>query len=71
MEKSGRVYVCHTYYHVFVSFLKELNLANRVEPADLIISTISTDFEDFKERLPLHKELLHRLNYRFYEGPLE
>lgn len=29
------------------------------------------DFEDFKERLPLHKELLHRLNYRFYEGPLE
>ena len=29
------------------------------------------DFEDFKDRLPLHKELLHRLNYRFYEGPLE
>ena len=50
MNKSGRVYVCHTYYHVFVSFLKELNLENRDEPADLIISTISTDFEDFKKR---------------------
>ena len=29
MNKSGRVYVCHTYYHVFVTCLKELNLADR------------------------------------------
>ena len=38
MEKQGRVYVCHTYYHVFVAFLKELNLKNREESADMVIS---------------------------------
>lgn len=50
MNKSGRVYVCHTYYHVFVTCLKELNLADRREPADLVLSTMSTDFEDFPKR---------------------
>ena len=50
MNKSGRVYVCHTYYHVFVTCLKELNLADRSEPADLVLSTMSTDFEDFPKR---------------------
>lgn len=50
MDKKGRVYICHTYYHVFVSCLKELNLKDRSEGADLIISTMSTDFEDFPER---------------------
>ena len=50
MNKSGRVYVCHTYYHVFVTCLKELNLADRNEPADLVLSTMSTDFEDFPKR---------------------
>ncbi len=29
------------------------------------------DFEDFKERIELHKKLLRRLDYRFYEGELE
>ena len=29
------------------------------------------DFEDFKERLELHKKLLHQLDFRFYEGELE
>ena len=29
------------------------------------------DFEDFKQRLELHKKLLHQLDYRFYEGELE
>ncbi len=50
MNKIGRVYVCHTYYHVFVTCLKELNLPDRSEPADLVISTMSTDFEDFPKR---------------------
>ncbi|MCR4813479.1 MAG: glycosyltransferase family 52 protein [Lachnospiraceae bacterium] len=50
MNKSGRVYVCHTYYHVFVTCLKELNLKDRSEPADLVLSTMSTDFEDFPKR---------------------
>jgi hypothetical protein len=50
MEKAGRVYVCHTYYHVFVSCLKELNRDRKEEFADLVISTLSTDFEDFPQR---------------------
>ena len=29
------------------------------------------DFEDFKSRLVNHKKLLHKLDYRFYEGELE
>jgi len=29
------------------------------------------DFEDFKERIEIHKKLLHQLDYRFYEGELE
>ena len=51
MEKHGRVYVCHTYYHVFVAYLKELNLENREEAADMVISTMSTDFESFPDRV--------------------
>ena len=29
------------------------------------------DFEDFKKRIEEHKKLLHKLDYRFYEGELE
>ena len=29
------------------------------------------DFEDFKQRIEQHKKLLHKLDYRFYEGELE
>ena len=29
------------------------------------------DFEDFKNRLEVHKKLLHKLDYRYYEGELE
>lgn len=50
-EKSGIAYVCHTYYHVFVAFLKELNKGADREPADMIISLMSTDFENFPERV--------------------
>jgi len=52
-----RVYVCHTYYHVYVTFLKELKI--RAEKgrdawkpgATLILSKMSTDFENLKERV--------------------
>lgn len=46
------VYVCHTYYHVYVSFLKEL--AKPIEEqghATLILSTMSNDFENLDERI--------------------
>lgn len=50
--KWPRIYVCHTYYHVYVSFLKELSLPLEEQgKADLVLSTMSTDFEDLKSRV--------------------
>ncbi len=53
-EKSGRVYVCHTYYHAYISVLKELYLDKEIrerEPATLILSKLSNRFEDLKQRM--------------------
>lgn len=51
-----RIYVCHTYYHVYVTFLKELKL--RQERGDgwkagatLVLSKLSNNFERLKERV--------------------
>ncbi len=50
--KAKRVYVCHTYYHVYVTFLKELNLPKeRRGEAALLLSSMSIDFENLKERV--------------------
>lgn len=47
-----RIYVCHTYYHVYVTFLKELNLPKeKWGQATLLLSKMSTDFEDLKTRV--------------------
>lgn len=47
-----RIYVCHTYYHVYVTFLKELNLdKSKRGQATLVLSTMSIDFENLKERV--------------------
>ena len=47
-----RIYVCHTYYHVYVTFLKELNLpAEKRGQATLLLSKMSIDFEDLKSRV--------------------
>lgn len=52
--KLPRIYVCHTYYHVYVTFLKELKIL-REQPdagrADLVLSKMSTDFEDLRSRV--------------------
>ena len=46
-----RIYVCHTYYHVYVSCLKELNLADKERGgADLVLSTMSNNFGNLKDR---------------------
>ena len=51
-KKSGRIYVCHTYYHVYVSFLKELSLPKEEQgTATLVLSKLSTNFEKLKERV--------------------
>lgn len=59
MERNSkpkkRIYICHTYYHVYIACLKELNLpitgggALRGQ-ASLMLSSMSTDFSGLKER---------------------
>ncbi|MBD5456982.1 MAG: lipooligosaccharide sialyltransferase [Lachnospiraceae bacterium] len=47
-----RIYVCHTYYHVYVTFLKELNLPKeKHRQATLVLSRLSNDFENLKQRV--------------------
>ena len=49
---KSRVYVCHTYYHVYVTLLKEFALPKQEQgKATLILSKMSSDFADLKERL--------------------
>ncbi len=51
-EMKDRIYICHTYYHVYVSFLKELNLPREKRGgASLILSRLSNNFERLKERV--------------------
>lgn len=46
-----RVYVCHTFYHVYVACLKELYLPKEKQGhAALVLSTMSNDFGNLKER---------------------
>lgn len=52
---NDRIYVCHTYYHAYVAFLKELHLrrekgAEAAGEASLVLSSMSNDFEQFGER---------------------
>ncbi len=47
-----RIYVCHTYYHVYVSILKEFALGIEERGnGTMLLSTMSTNFESLKERL--------------------
>ena len=49
---NKRIYVCHTYYHVYISCLKELRAEHPDRGhATLLLSLISTDFGDLKTRL--------------------
>lgn len=50
--KRPRIYVCHTYYHVYVTFLKELKLPKEQQgQATLVLSSMSNDFEELKSRV--------------------
>ncbi len=49
--RKERIYVCHTFYHVYVACLKELNLAKeRQNAATLVLSRMSNDFGDLDIR---------------------
>ena len=46
-----RIYVCHTFYHVYVACLKELALPTEKQgQAELVLSTMSNDFATLPER---------------------
>ncbi len=57
MKKRGRagrprIYVCHTFYHVYVTILKELALPKEKQgQAVLLLSLMSNDFGDLKGRV--------------------
>ena len=47
-----RIYVCHTYYHVYVTFLKELALpVEKRGQATLVLSKMSNNFETLGSRV--------------------
>lgn len=53
---NDRIYVCHTYYHAYVAFLKELKLrrekgVDAAGEASLVLSSMSNNFEQFGERV--------------------
>lgn len=49
---KDRIYICHTYYHVYISVLKELNLPKEDRGnASLMLSTMSNDFGDLRRRV--------------------
>lgn len=44
--------MCHTYYHVYITFLKELKLPESLRgQATLVLSKMSNNFESLKERV--------------------
>ncbi len=50
--KKGRIYVCHTFYHVYISFLKEFVLPPEEKGnATMVLSLMSNDFGDIGERI--------------------
>lgn len=49
---KDRIYVCHTFYHVYVTLLKELALPKEKQgSATLVLSKMSNDFTGMKERI--------------------
>lgn len=65
-----RIYVCHTFYHVYVTFLKEFQLPKEEwGNATLLLSTMSNDFAGLKERV----DKLHFFEavYEYNEQPEE
>ena len=54
-KSKKRIYICHTFYHVYIACLKELNLPKRGAgavrgEASLLLSSLSNDFGRLKER---------------------
>lgn len=51
---KDRIYVCHTYYHVYVAFLKEFALPKEKRGhATMVLSRLSNDFGNLKQRMDI------------------
>lgn len=51
-KTKGSIYVCHTYYHVYVTLLKEFAKPKEEQgKASIVLSKMSTDFEELPKRL--------------------
>lgn len=49
---KDRIYVCHTFYHLYVALLKEYNIPDENHGmATIVLSRMSNDFGDIDERL--------------------
>ena len=49
---KDRIYICHTFYHVYISVIKELNLPREARSnASIILSTMSNDFGNLDVKL--------------------
>ena len=72
IEKSS-IYVCHTYYHVYVTLLKEFAKPKEEQGrASLVLSKMSNDFEELAQRLAalgIFKEIFEYDEKRFDDFP--
>ena len=52
VKTKDRIYICHTYYHVYIAVSKELVRRQTQDGrADIVLSTMSNDFENLRHRL--------------------
>lgn len=70
--RKERIYVCHTFYHVYVTLLKEFALSEEKQGgATIVLSKMSNDFGNLKKRLEdgnVFEEVLEydEKNYTFF-----
>lgn len=70
-----RLYICHTFYHVYISVLKEMVYQKEnSDKADILLSTISTEFGELEHRLRTSNlfgkvEILPECHPRFFKKP--
>ena len=70
---KGSIYVCHTYYHVYVTLLKEFaKPRDKQGNASIVLSKMSNDFEELPKRLEklnIFKEIFEYDEKNFEELP--
>ena len=70
---GSRIYVCHTYFHVYVSMLREYSLpVEQQGKAKIVLSSVFQDFESLKDRLaacPLWDEVLELYEKNYTDFP--